>query len=67
MTKIILSNGVIHVKENYDAIIELISISIGFVELTEINSSKQILGEINKNEIDYRILVNINLIQCVIS
>ena len=52
MTKIILSNGVIHVKENYDAIIELISISIGFVELTEINSSKQILGEINKNEID---------------
>jgi hypothetical protein len=67
MTKIILSNGVIHVKENYNEIIELISKSIGFIELIEINSGKKIFYETIEGNSDYRILVNINLIQCVIS
>jgi hypothetical protein len=67
MTKIILSNGVIHVKENYNEIIELICSSVGFIELLEINSGKKIFEQSIEGNSDYRILVNINLIQCVIS
>jgi hypothetical protein len=67
MTKIILSNGVIHVKENYNEIIELICRSVGFIELLEINSGKKIFDQSIEGNSDYRILVNINLIQCVIS
>lgn len=65
MTKIILVNGVINVYENYEIITQKINFSGDFIELTEIDHSKDIIDEVLKSKGDRRILINVSQIQCI--
>ena len=66
MAKVILTNGVINVEESYDQIIErIILLASNWIELTEDNNDIKYTHKAMGIEGDYRVIININHIQCI--
>ena len=64
MAKIILSNGVINVEEHYNEIKTKERVG-DWIELTENNIELKQVEKVTGVKGDFRILININHIQCI--
>jgi hypothetical protein len=64
MAKIILTDGVINVKESYKEIRELI-LESSWLELTNESPEKQTMERATGIKQDYRVLIQVKNIQCV--
>jgi hypothetical protein len=64
MAKIILTDGVINVKESYNEIRDLI-IESSWLELTNENPEKQTMERATGIKQDYRVLIQVKNIQCI--
>ncbi len=66
MAKIILTNGVVNVDETYEEILNIERKNGGdWVEFTENDQQKKHIDAMLKRESNYKILININHIQCI--
>ena len=68
MAKIILTNGVINVVENYNELRNLVKYSnsvAGFIELTEYIQELENLGNFTNQKTDCKVLVSVEHIQCI--
>jgi hypothetical protein len=68
MAKIVLTNGVINVLENYDELKDLVKYSNSlaeFIELTEYIQELDNLGNFTNQKTDCRVLVSVKHIQCI--
>lgn len=64
MAKIILTNGVINVEEQYETILKT-ERKGDWIELTEDNREVKYIDKMINVKKDYKVLVNINHIQCI--
>jgi len=65
MAKIVLTDGVVNVKENYEDVLILVSSGGNWMELTEHNRERENFDRSLGVTSDYRIVISINHIQCI--